>query len=180
MKNRVLATRYARALAHSLETQEEFALAAAELETLAELFASDSLLRATIESPAVALERRATVVREIARAAGLSGKTERLLSLLEEHGRIGLIGDIAGAFRMIRDERQGVVEAELTTAVPLDDDLTRRWEAALSGVTGKKVKLKRNVDPGIIGGAVARVGSVVYDSSLRSQLARLRRRLAEQ
>src|SRR5262249_52236694 len=157
-----VATRYARALSSAVHSTEEFDRIASELAVLARLFGGDSTLRAALENPAVPAARRTEVLDEAARAIGLADKTRRFLDLLEQHGRLGALGDIAEASSAQRDEREGIVEAELTTAVPLDDSLSNQWESALGRLTGRRVRLKRRVDPAIIGGAVARIGSTVY------------------
>ncbi len=177
MTGNPLASRYARALAQALGTDEEFEQTADEIEALSKLLGTDTLVKAAFENPLIPRARRVALLEELSQTAGLSPKTTRLLRLLETHGRLGLVAEMAEAFARIRDERRGVIEAELTTAVPLEDSLSLEWERVLGSVTGLQVRLKKEVDPGIIGGAVARIGSIVYDGSLRSQMAALRQRL---
>jgi F-type H+-transporting ATPase subunit delta len=173
----VVAARYARALAGAIHSSEEFQRIASELQSLARLFETDPFLRGALENPALPRARRLELIGEIVRAAGLADKTKRFLELLEEHGRFAALGDIAEALSALRDEREGIVQADLTTAVPLDEALSRQWEATLGKLTGRTVRLKKIVDPAIIGGAVARIGSTVYDGSLKSRIGNLRQML---
>jgi F-type H+-transporting ATPase subunit delta len=177
MKDRVVATRYARALSQTLRTREDLEATSNELDLVSGLLEADARLRSLLESPALPATQRSSIVEEIITAAQLSEKTARFLRLLDEHDRLPLIEEIASSFTLIRDERIGIVEAELTTAVPLDETASAEWQSVLARISGQNVRLKKRVDPEIIGGAVARIGSLVYDGSLKSRLTALRRRM---
>jgi F-type H+-transporting ATPase subunit delta len=85
--------------------------------------------------------------------------------------------DISEVFQEIRDDRLGAIAAEITTASPIDAALEQAWMKKLTEMTGRKVRLTKKVNPAILGGAVARIGSKVYDGSLKSRLAELREQL---
>ena len=176
MSASIVATRYARALSSAIQSPEEFERVASELQALATLL-GDARVRAALENPAVPRARRLEIIEEVGRAARLLDKTRRFLGLLEEHGRLGAIGEASTAFSALRDEREGIVEAELTTAVPLEGSQAAEWETALGRLTGRKIRLKKRIDPAIIGGAVARIGSTVYDGSLKSRIRNMRQAL---
>jgi len=83
-------------------------------------------------------------------------------------------------FHELREEAAGIVPAEITTAWPITDDLKERTMKALQQITGRKIRLSTNLDPEILGGAVTKVGSTVYDGSLKTQLDQLRRKMTQE
>jgi F-type H+-transporting ATPase subunit delta len=95
------------------------------------------------------------------------------------HRRIGLLPEISEAFDVLMDQRLGFVRAEVTSASALDARRSAGLEAELSRLTGKKMRLRFTVDSSLLGGASARIGSTVYDGSIRGQLQQLRRQLVE-
>lgn len=102
----------------------------------------------------------------------------RLMRLLVEKGREELLPSVIRAYGQLRDERLGVVEAHVRTALPLGPDEAEALKAALERTTGQKVRLRLEVEPSLIGGLVVRVGDTVYDGSARHQLESLREQFA--
>ena len=92
--------------------------------------------------------------------------------------RTDLLSEITDAFEAAVDERMGLVRAQVTSAAPLTDAQKAEMQSALTQVAGKQVRCEFSVDPDLIGGVVARIGSRVYDGSVRAQLGVLRERLA--
>ena len=92
---------------------------------------------------------------------------------------IGIIASIAEVFHLEREAAQGTVSATLTTATPMAPEVAARAVAALEKLAGRKVNLQTRIDPALLGGAIATVGSMIYDGSVRTQLARLRRTMRE-
>jgi F-type H+-transporting ATPase subunit delta len=103
----------------------------------------------------------------------------KLLNLLAERDRLVILPDLLASYRARLREHQGIVSAEVTTAEPLAADRVKAMEQSLAKATGGAVLLETKVDPSIVGGAIARVGSVVYDGSVTRQLARIKQRLVE-
>ena len=99
------------------------------------------------------------------------------LLVLVDKGRIGQLEVIAEEFERLVAEQEGVLSAELTTAVELSDDDERRLLQQIETASGRKVEATRHVDPGLIGGIVLQVGSHRLDASVRGRLDRLRRAL---
>ena len=97
-----------------------------------------------------------------------------------DHRRIGVIGEIREAFELQLDERLGFVRAEVSSAAPLNAPLSAGLESELSKLTGKRMRLRFDVDPALLGGVVARIGSTVYDGSVRGELRELGKKLAGQ
>jgi F-type H+-transporting ATPase subunit delta len=103
-----------------------------------------------------------------------------LVYLLITRGKLNMAGDIADEYQRLLDSYRGIEQAEVTTAIPLDDEDRQRLAEHLGTIVGKKVVVKPEVDSGLIGGIVARVGDKLLDGSTRSKLAALREELAGQ
>ena len=97
-----------------------------------------------------------------------------------DNNRVGALPTIAKVFHEYREEAQGIVPAEITTATPLDEGMRARTKNAIEKMMGRKVRLDCKVEPELLGGAVTKIGSKVYDGSLRSHLIELRRRMAQE
>jgi F-type H+-transporting ATPase subunit delta len=179
MRDRKLASRYARALlgaipdAQARETTDRF------LASLAEAIQSSESLRAALFDPAVPRPVRTKALQSLSGAAGLPDLEAKFLTLLVERNRLIALPSIAHVFHEMHEAAAGIVPAEVTSAAPLTDDLRARIEAALEKASGARVRLVCSVDPGILGGAVARVGTFVFDGSLRTQLSRLRKHMTQ-
>ena len=112
------------------------------------------------------------------RFEGLGTSPLRMIrSLFRSRSGIGMIGEIAGEYQRLLDAYHGIQEAEVTTAVPLDDADKERLAERLGSLLGSKITLKSNVDPEILGGIIARIGGKLLDGSTRSKLAALKREL---
>ena len=122
--------------------------------------------------------RRAAVAAILDRDGSITPAVARLLLLLAERDRIRLLPQILEAYRERLLAHRRIVRAEVVTAVPLPEERRRAVEAGLAAATGLTVAMEVRVDPSIVGGVVARIGSTVYDGSVVRQLARLRERLA--
>lgn len=149
-----------------------------DLTVLAEVTADPQVL-AVLENEKTPLEqRRALLDRAL---TGLSPLARNLARLLLVRGRLGLLPEIARIFTEMLDQRNGVVRAQVTTAIPLDAADQRAVAERLRTLTGaRQVQIDARVDPAIIGGLVARVGDRLIDGSTRSRLVQLKRQLAGQ
>jgi F-type H+-transporting ATPase subunit delta len=175
-----VATRYAKALADVTTT------AASRLrpeDALAQLRAFESALSASREllnaliTPAVPLNRKRAVVGRIAGLLKLSPMARNFLFVLIDHRRIALLGAILDAFELNVEERQGFARAEVSSPRELTQTQRGAINAQLERITGKRLRMRFAVDQELIGGVVARIGSTVYDGSVRGQLQTLGRRL---
>ena len=175
------ARRYARALFDVvLKQQGDLDRTGRELDEFAAMMAGNPALHAVIANPAVpASRKRAMVDALVAQAGTLSEPVARTLALLADRDRLALVPQIARAYgERLMDHRQ-IVRAEVTTAVPLDADRTKAIAEALGKATGRQVLVESKVDGAILGGVVARVGSIVYDGSVARQLERMKEQLVE-
>ena len=178
MKDRRLAANYAEALLDLVEGSEADT-ADRILSGIAEAFRTTPGFRALMRDPAVDRDRRKQVLFGIADGAEAPRTVRNFLGVVADHNRAAALPSIAEMFHRLREERMGVVRVDMATAVPLADELRQRPESALARRTGQQVRVSYRVQPDLIGGAVARVGSRIYDGSLKTQIAQLRQRMAQ-
>ncbi len=169
--------RYARALA-DLAGRDRIGNAGAELHAFAAALHDSADLRAAMESPAVPPARKRAVITRLAAALPLSDLIRRFLFVVVDHRRTALLPDIAEAYEEVIDERLGVVRADISSARLLSDQQRAELTSRLNALTGRQVRARFQIDPALIGGVLARVGSTVYDGSVRGQLQSMKARLA--
>jgi F-type H+-transporting ATPase subunit delta len=178
MTSKTAAIRYARALFDvALQEKADLEHTERELADFNSLIEQHQALKKVLVNPAVPVGRKKAAMAELTTLAGTSPIIAKLLALLAERDRLMILPDLLVAFRERLMTHRNVVRAELTTATPLADGRTRAIEERLARATGQKVALESRVDPAIIGGLVAKIGSVVYDASLTRQLQRMKERL---
>ena len=178
MTSRTAAARYARAILDVATTESaDLDAIARELEEFIAFFKQQPGLEGLMLNPAVPAPRKRAAMEEITRISGLTPIVSKLLVLLADRDRLGLLPDVSVTYRDLLAERQNVVHAEVTSAEPLSNDRIQVIEQRLATVTGKRVSMTAKVDKDIIGGVVARVGSTVYDASIATQLKKIRERL---
>ena len=172
------ARRYARALLEVAfqSAQGDPAALRRELEAAAALLESQPELADALSSPAVPTEAKRKVVQAVWR--GASPLLPRLLEMLVERGRVGLLDAIATLYAQLWNAARGVLPAEATSAVPLSEEQQAAVQRALGRATGRDVELSTGVDPALLGGLLVRVGGQVYDGTVRGRLRALRERLA--
>ncbi len=180
MKDRQLAGRYARALLDSIPNKDAAEEVDRFLCSLGEALEESREFRDLLYDPAFPRKTRESVLRSLAERSGMIVQVANFLSAVVNHDRATSLPSIAKMFHEEREAAMGVVPAEITTARTLDDDLKERTLRVLEQITGRKVRLTSQVDPGILGGAVTKVGSTVYDGSIRTQLAQLRREMTQE
>lgn len=180
MKDRKLAIRYARALLGALGDPEVAGAADQFLHALSQAISDSPELRAVLVDPAVSRDSRLGVLRSLAQQHGLPPRMTSFFATVVDHGRTGLLPAIAAVYHEERERQLGIVPAEITTARPMLPEQRQRAERALAHLTGQQVRLECKIDPALIGGALTRVGSVLYDGSVRTHLVRLRRRMVQE
>ena len=180
MTNKTAAIRYARALLDvAVKEKADLELIENELSQFADLFKQYPLLEKVLLNPAVPVPRKRAAVADILAQAKFTPIVTKLLTLLADRDRLVLAPDLLAAYRDRLLDHRGVVRAEVTTATALDPGRTEAIQNGLAALTGRKVLLVTKIDPSIIGGLVARVGSTVYDGSVTRQLEKMKDRLAE-
>jgi F-type H+-transporting ATPase subunit delta len=169
---------YANAMADIALAQGAAEPAAKQLREFGAAYAPSAELRTFLASPAVSIEDKHAVIEKIVARLGASKIIRNFLFVLADHRRTHLIPEVILAFHEVIRQRQGVAEAEVSSAVELSAAQKKEMAATLARLTGKKIETKYALDPALLGGAVVRIGDTIYDGSLRSRLNAMRARLA--
>jgi F-type H+-transporting ATPase subunit delta len=175
--NGALAQRYAAALADVALEQISAEGAERDLAAFTDVFFSAVDLKNALESPAVSEEAKQNIITKIAAKMELGDPVRNFVRLIVTHRRTEMLREIQRAFHVELNARLGIAEAEVTTAAELSGQEKKDLTEALERRTGKKIEARFAQDKALLGGAVVRVGSTVYDGSVREQLTRLRERL---
>ena len=183
----VVGSRYARALVEvvlapggaggSLNKPENVV---AQLRAMEQLLAESPDLRAALMTPAVPTSRKRAVVGKFADMLGFSQVVRNFLFVILDHQRIAQLPEMREAFERLIDEQLGFARADIASAEPLDEAENAALRSELSRLTGKQIRPHFSVDPSLLGGAVARVGSTVYDGSIRGQIEGMRRQFTKE
>jgi F-type H+-transporting ATPase subunit delta len=175
------AGRYARALFDVvLKEGGDVDQVQADFQQFVDVFAQHPSLAAVLGNPAIPASKKQAVVRSlIERAGAISPVVAKLILMLAERDRLMLLADIARAYRERLMDHQKIIRGEVTTAVAIPPEKLRSLEQGLQQATGRKVLLEARVDASLIGGAVTRLGSTVYDGSVTTQLEKMKQSLIE-
>lgn len=149
-----------------------------ELRTVSATAQSSVELQRVWEDPSIPAEQKRGVLDAIASREGLSRQVRNFIAVLIDHGRFRLLDEVIRDIEHESDARMGFAEAEITTVRDLNDSERRTLEAQVEKLTGKKVRARYSQDSAILGGAVVKIGSTIYDGSVRGQLERIREQLA--
>ncbi|HZC17102.1 MAG TPA: F0F1 ATP synthase subunit delta [Caulobacteraceae bacterium] len=166
--------RYASALFDLAREAREIAAVGADLKSMKAMIAESADLRILLASPVFDAEAKGKGLAAIADRAGFHPLTKKFLGLLAEQRRASSLRDVITAFEAMAAEYRGVVSAEVTTAIPLSPTQTTGLAAALRQALGKDPEIETRVDPAILGGIKVRVGSRLFDASLKSKLDSLK------
>lgn len=177
MKNLAVARRYAKALLLIGKEDEQAETYRDELGTVAGLVEQDKSLEEALVNPLYDVEGRRNTLQTIIEKADLSKAMQSFLLLLFDKGRIGFLGNINEFYQKMADELKGIARATLVSATDLSPETVDKIKASLSEKTGKDVLLEVEQDPGLIGGIVTRIGDLVLDGSIKTQLLNMRETL---
>lgn len=175
-----VATRYAHALA-DVVTASGSPLRAED--AIAQLKAFEATLQASpalhnaLVTPAIPVGRKRAVIGRIGAVMELSQIARNFLYVLVDHRRIGSLSEILNSFELAVDQRLGFARAEITSARALNEDQQDELRIRLEQASGKRLRARYKVDGALIGGVVARIGSTVYDGSVRGRLETLESRM---
>lgn len=175
--NEALAHRYAAALADVALERKTADDVKSGLALFVDVFFESADLRNVLESPGIDAEVKRRAIGAIAERMGLSPIVRNFVYVIVDHRRTEMLREIDAAFRDEMNARLGIAEAEVISARELSEAEKKELTAALERRTGKKIEANFREDKTLLGGAVVRVGSTIYDGSVREQLERMRERL---
>lgn len=177
-----VAGRYARAMADTVLAPHSGLpplVALEQLNSMASLIKLSPELHNVLITPAVSLSKKRAVIGRLGDRMALHRLVRNFLFVLIDHGRSGQLHDIAEALEIELDARLGVVRADVSSAAAMDQGQQDALQDRLSRLTGKQVRCRFTTDPNLIGGVAARIGSTIYDGSVRGQLETLAAQLTE-
>ena len=178
MTNRTAAARYARALFDVSVKDRDLRKVEADLAGFADLVAEHETLTRVLLNPAIPTPRKRAIVSALlGRLGDVTPPVAKLLTLMAERDRLRLLPEVVRSYRARFLAHLGVIEGQVTTAHPLTSERTAAIERSLSQVSGREVTMVTDVDPEILGGVVARLGTTVYDGSVAGHLERIRHNL---
>ncbi len=149
-----------------------------EAQSLAELVAGSKELREVWETPSIPAEQKRGVLDAIVAREGISRPVRNFVAVLIDHRRVQFMGPIVKQFEQELNRRLGFTEAEITSARELNETEQDALESQVAKLTGRKVRAHYSQDRSILGGAIVRVGSTIYDGSVKGQLERIREQLS--
>jgi F-type H+-transporting ATPase subunit delta len=174
VKQTILARRYAKALFAVGKENSKFETYNETLQGLSGLYATHPSVIDALTNPLYPLEFKEKVMVGIVKSSGVDKIMGNFLNLLVEKKRAEILPEIAEEFQIMVDSEKNISHGMVISAVELSDTLQANVKATLEKLTGKKVELSTSVDPSLIGGIIAKVGDLVLDGSIRTQLAGLK------
>ena len=172
-------SRYARAFAAVVEDQKLDVVAAqGELNDFANTLEGSAELREVLENPSIPEPQKLKVLDAIATRIGMSTAARNFIAVMMHHERLHEVREILASYSNVTDEESGITETEIVSARPLDEANRKLLEEQVTKLAGgQRVRATYSEDPTLLGGAVVRIGSTVYDGSVRAQLQQLKQRM---
>lgn len=174
MKQTILAKRYAKAIFTIGQEQENYEEYNEVLHGVATLFTETPEVADALTNPLYPMDVKEKVMTDLVASIGVDAVMGNFLNLLVQKKRAEILPEIADAYKTMVDEAKNISHGNVISAVELSDELKNNIQIVLEKLTGKKVELTTSVDPSIIGGMVAKVGDLVLDGSIKTQLAGLK------
>jgi F-type H+-transporting ATPase subunit delta len=178
LSSHTVARRYASALADVVIAKNEVAEVREELIAWEKMILGNPLLLEAFTNPTVGYEQKGRILNDLLARTRVRPTTANFLRVLLKNQRLGELSQVNEKLAQILDERAGAVSAQITSARPLPESVKSALEETLRQVTRKKVRLNFQTDESLLGGIVTRIGSTIYDGSVRNQLTRLGEELA--
>jgi F-type H+-transporting ATPase subunit delta len=171
--------RYSKSLADIVFEESIEERVTEDLKTYGEIFRTVPDILDVLHSPAMPRETKEKVLSELMAQYPVHSITSNFLRILLQHNRMGQFHQILDGFLKAVSERKGILSAQVTAAMPLSQNELKSLEARLVGITGKVVNVESQTDAGLLGGMVVQIGNTIFDGSIRTQLAEMKRRLTE-
>ena len=174
----IVSLRYAHAFA-SVATSAKLDVVAAQqqMNDFAATLTGSRELREILENPSIPSDQKLAVVDGLAAKLGLMREVRNFIAVIMDHQRLNELQEIITAYHQVADAGLGLAEAEITTAFDLNEDDRKDLEAQVAKLAGGKVRVAYKQDKSLLGGAVVKIGSTVYDGSVRGSLEQLKRTL---
>jgi F-type H+-transporting ATPase subunit delta len=174
----VFAARYARAFAGAvLDAKLDPADVQRQLDDFAATFAGSKDLRELLLNPSLPAGKRVFILDVVNRRIGCAALVRNFLAVLIKHERLGALSEILEEYRLEMNRRMSISDAEVVTARPLGDEERASLEKQVAELAGTRVSATFRQDKSVIGGAIVRIGSTIYDGSVRGRLERLKEQL---
>lgn len=177
MSVQTVARRYASALADIVIKNNEAQEVKEELAAWAEMVKSNPTLAEVLKNPTIPYKQKSALLDSLIAKANVRKTTANFLRVLLKNQRISELSEVNKRFAQELDVRSGYVAAQVTTARPVSQEQQAALENKLTQMTGKKVRLNFETDETLLGGVVTRIGSTVFDGSIRNQLNQLKEQL---
>jgi F-type H+-transporting ATPase subunit delta len=176
----VFAPRYADAFAAvAREKSLDVKAARQQMRDFADTLQGSPQLLEVLEDPSILATQKLGLLDALAERIGMYREVRNFFAVIIEHQRTGAIEQILEAYHQVADAGVGLVEAEVTSARELDGGAREQMEFEISKLAVSRVSVSYKLDPALIGGAVVRIGSTVYDGSVRGQLAQMKSALVK-
>jgi len=172
-----IARRYAQALLEALKTPEEIERAQNDLAGLRKVLSGVSTMARLLSHPGIEQRKKKALLDSVFVGLDCLPAVRRLTSILVDKRRLVNLPAIEEAYRRLKDRRLGMTSVEVTMTIAATEDQKAAWDTSLKKLTGGPVRIDYRTDTSLIGGAMARIGSVVYDGSVRGSLERIRQSL---
>lgn len=173
MSTNAIARRYAKALVQIGAEEGQVDKFNSELTQFNTVLAANASLTSVFSNPAYGIEAKREILKEIIGKLALSASVAKFLQLLLDRSRLAFLPQITESYGNFADDLSGVVRPTLTSGLPLEESQIEEIKTSLAKTTGKKVILKVQVDPSLIGGVVTKIGDKVFDGSVKTQLAKI-------
>lgn len=179
MSVQTVARRYASALADVVLKNNEAQIVQQELNGWAEMLKSNETLAGVLKNPTIPYKQKNGLLEALISKTKINSTTANFLRVLLKNQRISELGEIVKRFDLELDVRSGFIAADVKTARPVSQEEQAAMQTKLTQMTGKKIKLSFDTDESMIGGVVTRIGSTVFDGSIRNQLNQLKEQLKD-
>jgi F-type H+-transporting ATPase subunit delta len=174
----VISLRYAHALASVVASKNlDAAASRQQLDDFTQTLAGSRELREVLMNPSIPNPQKLKVLDAIASRIGMFPEVRNFVAVVMDHDRLAVLNEMAAEFAAVSDEQAGLADVEITSARALNDEDRVALEARVAKLAGGRVRATYREDNTLLGGAVVRIGSTVYDGSIRAQLMQLKQRL---
>jgi F-type H+-transporting ATPase subunit delta len=171
---------YARAFADVVMSRKlDHAGMLAELRSVEALLRESDSLRRVMENPAIPGDRKRAVLDAIAKRVNMTRQVRNFIAIVTDHRRLPLLAEILQHLEQELNDRMGIANAEVASARTLGEGERKLLESEIAKLTGKQVRARYRQDSSLLGGALVKVGSTIYDGSVSEQLERIREQLVE-